>query len=240
MGRRVGLRAELRPFGGAGGAQKGGDTWGGGELRSPSAPPLCKQQCMHTCVAELQPGTSQRIGSSAASKGTEGLRALSALHGGRQRRLHSLQPPPTPAGARGGGALSCTGPPGCTPVGAARAEPRTLHAASCTRSSASPPVRAPPRPRRALVARRRAPRAPRRAERCTSLHGALCRCTSLHAAVPPHPTGAALAAALRPRDGWELSAAPCLLLTFGNATAPRAAPRRGEPHPRGLWLSTSN
>lgn len=44
---------------------------------------------------------------------------------------------------------------------------------------------------------------------------------------PRHPA-TALAPARRRRDKWELSEAPCLLLTFGNATPPRAAPRRGE------------
>lgn len=44
----------------------------------------------------------------------------------------------------------------------------------------------------------------------------------------PRLPATALAPARRRRDKWELSEAPCLLLTFGNATPPRAAPRRGE------------
>lgn len=212
----------------------------GGELRSPSAPPFASSNACTRAWLSCSRERHSALGAALPRRARRGSARSALCTGGGSAGCIRCNPPPLLQVHAEGGALSCTGPPGCTPVGAARAEPRTLHAASCTRSSASPPVRAPPRPRRALVARRRAPRAPRRAERCTSLHGALCRCTSLHAAVPPHPTGAALAAALRPRDGWELSAAPCLLLTFGNATAPRAAPRRGEPHPRGLWLSTSN
>jgi len=46
-------------------------------------------------------------------------------------------------------------------------------------------------------------------------------------AAPRHPA-TALAPAQRQRDKWELSEAPCLLLTFGNATPPRAALRWGE------------
>ena len=64
------------------------------------------------------------------------------------------------------------------------------------------------------------------------------RCARARARVPPRgpaePTAAprhpatALAPARRQRDKWELSQAPCLLLTFGNATVPWAALRRGE------------
>lgn len=50
----------------------------------------------------------------------------------------------------------------------------------------------------------------------------------------PHHPATALAPAPRRRDKWELSEAPCLLLTFGNATPPRAAPHRGGSGPMGV------
>lgn len=68
--------------------------------------------------------------------------------------------------------------------------------------------------------------------RCTPWHAQVharvpLRSPAEPAAAPRHPA-TALAPAQRPRDKWELSEAPCLLLTFGNATPPQAAPRGGE------------
>lgn len=167
---------------------------GGGESVSSSASP-CNRQCIHMCMAELQLGAQLRAArSSAASQGTVVLRAHFARGFCTPAAFVALIQPPPT------GACSCREPPGCTPVAAAHTEPCTLHAASCTPCT-------PPWARCVL---------------CIVVHRA--RHGALHVAAPHHPAAAALAPELRPRDKWELSAAPCLLLTFGNATPPQAAP----------------
>lgn len=90
----------------------------------------------------------------------------------------------------------------------------------CTRSprgsgAATPELSALPRPRAAARTRLGTPGPSRR--------------PAEPGAAPRHRISTRAA----PGDKWELSEAPCLLLTFGNATAPRAA-RAGGSGPAGI------
>lgn len=188
MGRRVGLRAELRPFGGAGGAQRGG--YMGGELRSPSAPPFASSNACTRAWLSCSRERHSALGAALPRRARRGSARSALCTGGGSAGCIRCNPPPLLQVHAEGGRSAARGRPAahllelharsrarCTPRvarGAARALPCALRLGRVALSL------------RAVVHRERRA-ALSVARRCTARFVVARRCTPPCRLTPPEP-----------------------------------------------------